>query len=476
MRPGGPVRPNGRIRKGQRRNQFRRSGHDRNQGQMFRPNKNRRVYHSEQRDQSYSPSQHHSTVSTKDEPSANLKKLLGNPSPTRPTSLQDILLNPATNKNSIQSLLPKKITNKDPSSLGIGVFNSGGLISESGFRPILPNHSSAPSLAFSIFDSEETGGMAGSNKGNNIMERMDIGQDVEGEVGDRGHVVVDIPAPVLPYVPNSYMLNNNKDSVYPDYEYAGSDYDYLYADYPPMYSDYTELRPVYSNMAESRAAVDTMAAIQSADPSVEESADFKMADAYSGGTQQAYTPNKSLQRSLMIDTPLNRIISIDDIKTEKGEKNSLDFHEFETVYNPAAEIKVGKVHDVIIPHDQLKSNDPLLLSVGSSFSYGGGRGGEGGDGGDGGGGGRGEGKQGPNSQSLTGAVGSVSSPHYINKTGGSSPTVQQDVVYGKLDESPAGPLSALDERMRSKLEQLHQAGQTPTRLVEDLVEDLWTKQ
>ena len=42
----------------------------------------------------------------------------------------------------------------------------------------------------------------------------------------------------------------------------------------------------------------------------------------------------------------------------------------------------------------------VYLSVGSSFSYGGGRGGERGDGGEGGGrgGGGGEGKQGPNSQ------------------------------------------------------------------------------
>ena len=57
---------------------------------------------------------------------------------------------------------------KDPHGIGIGVFQDGGLISESGFRPILPSDNNSPILAFSVYENQEQ-----ETQVDTAMERMD---------------------------------------------------------------------------------------------------------------------------------------------------------------------------------------------------------------------------------------------------------------------------------------------------------------
>ena len=52
-----------------------------------------------------------------------------------------------------------------------------------------------------------------------------------------------------------------------------------------------------------------------------------------------------------------------------SEENSADFHSFESVAYQD-NLNIRKIHDIQLNPDQLNSDGPLLLSVGSSMSYG----------------------------------------------------------------------------------------------------------
>ena len=59
-----------------------------------------------------------------------------------------------------------------------------------------------------------------------------------------------------------------------------------------------------------------------------------------------------------------------DTKSRTGQ-NSADFHSFQTVAGADDGLRIRKVHDIHLSSGQLMSDGPLLLSVGSSLSYGG---------------------------------------------------------------------------------------------------------
>ena len=150
----------------------------------------------------------------------------------------------------------------------------------------MPADGNAPGLAFSIFD-EESGPEYEDNYSYPMIDRSDYGYaDVEqaevGEMGDRGNVVVDIPAQVLPYMP------------------------------------------------------------------------------------------RAIQRSLNVEAAQNKLPGRGDSKRQGGEpgNNSADFHSFQTVAGGRDGLNIRKVHDIRLTSEQLQSDGPLLLSVGSSLSYG----------------------------------------------------------------------------------------------------------
>ena len=96
-----------------------------------------------------------------------------------------------------------------------------------------------------------------------------------------------------------------------------------------------------------------------------------------------YMP-RSIQRSLYVDAAENKItgrhavIDTTDKQLETrhktltsgAEDNSADFHSFETVAGGSDGLNIRKVHDIRLTSDQLQGDGPLLLSVGSSLSYG----------------------------------------------------------------------------------------------------------
>ena len=96
-----------------------------------------------------------------------------------------------------------------------------------------------------------------------------------------------------------------------------------------------------------------------------------------------YMP-RSIQRSLYVDAAENKITGRHAVidKTDKqletrhktltsgAEDNSADFHSFETVAGGSDGLNIRKVHDIRLTSDQLQGDGPLLLSVGSSLSYG----------------------------------------------------------------------------------------------------------
>ena len=148
----------------------------------------------------------------------------------------------------------------------------------------MPADGNAPGLAFSIFD-EESGEEYEDRPP--MIDRSDYGYaDVDtaamGEVGDRGNVVVDIPAQVLPYMP------------------------------------------------------------------------------------------RAIQRSLYVEAAQNKLAGREDIKQQSAEAgdNSADFHSFQTVAGGRDGLNIRKIHDIRLTSEQLQSDGPLLLSVGSSLSYG----------------------------------------------------------------------------------------------------------
>ena len=59
-----------------------------------------------------------------------------------------------------------------------------------------------------------------------------------------------------------------------------------------------------------------------------------------------------------------------DTESRTGQ-NSADFHSFQTVAGADDGLRIRKVHDIHLSSGQLMSDGPLLLSVGSSLSYGG---------------------------------------------------------------------------------------------------------
>jgi len=327
----------------------------------------------------------------------------------------------------------------EPSSLGIGVFNPGGIISESGFTPLLPSNGNAPSLAFSIFDDVSTGsGSSSSGMEHGIMmDRMDSFRGIETDPGDRGNVIVDIPAQVLPYVPKHHSIQRSL--------------------LVPKTTTGTS-RPLYS-----RNSIAETKDVTKKDPwedLIKKNTGSGIKHAHEN-TEQVYNTSPD---------------------------NSADFHSFESIaYND--NLKIRKVHDIQLNPDQLQSDGPLLLSVGSSLSYG------------------------PQQSSgASVAVGSVGKPEYINAQMLTAPDgtslaygnhapygkqhpsyVQQevhtmvgasgmkkldtssDVVYGKVSETPTAPMTAIkkvDERLLEKLSLLEK--NNGKKKVEDIVTDLWS--
>jgi len=326
----------------------------------------------------------------------------------------------------------------EPSSLGIGVFNPGGIVSESGFTPLLPTNGNAPSLAFSIFDDMTTGtgssmSISGFEHGG-MMDRMDSFHGIDTDQGDRGNVVVDIPAQVLPYhhsIQRSLLI-------------------------PKTTS--VPARPFYSR--------NSIMDIETADD--KDPWEDLIKKNTGSGIKHTNTKTKPEYKTSM--------------------ENSADFHSFENIaYND--NLKIRKVHDIQLHPDQLQSEGPLLLSVGSSLSYG---------------------PQQSNGASV--AVGSVGKPEYLNAQMLTAPDgtslaygnhapygkqhpsyVQQevqtrvgssgmkkldtssDVVYGKVSETPTAPLNAIkkvDERLLEKLSLLEES--SGKEKVEDIVTDLWS--
>ena len=223
-----------------------------------------------------------------------------------PSDKQEVL----TTALSTQTLLDSEPTKESintkvyQSDLEGGVFNPGSIESESGFVPVMPPDGNAPSLAFSIFDDNPE---HEDHAVHSLMERSDTGVHLMDarltDTGDRGHVVVNIPAPVLPYVPRSISRSLNVAQL-------------------------------------SRNAV------AEEDPWDE-------------------VIIKNAINHAEVDTP-----QYPDIH-HRSSQNSADFHSFQTVEGADDGLNIRKVHDIRLSTEQLQSSGPLLLSVGSSLSYGG---------------------------------------------------------------------------------------------------------
>ena len=208
-----------------------------------------------------------------------------------------------SSSTSAEPLTTKKYSQKQ-SNLEVGVFNPGSIESESGFVPVLPSTGNAPSLAFSIFDGSEYDYNDDNDK---LMERSDTGytilEDDITDTGDRGNVVVNIPAPVLPYVPRSISRSLNTA--------------------PSLVNRVVE------------------------------------------------TKTDPWEEAIMRNTG-HHIEAQSDLvyPSSSGGQNSADFNSFQTVDGADDGLKIRKVHDIHLSSKQLESDGPLLLSVGSSLSYG----------------------------------------------------------------------------------------------------------
>jgi len=270
-----------------------------------------------------------------------------------------------------------------------------------------------------------------------MMDRMDSFHGIDTDPGDRGNVIVDIPAQVLPYVPKHHSIQRS-----------------LLV--PKTTTEMT--RPLYSR----NSILDTKD-VTKKDP-------WEDLIKKNTGSGIKHTNTESQP----------------EYKTSN--ENSADFHSFENIaYND--NLKIRKVHDIQLHPDQLHSDGPLLLSVGSSLSYG---------------------PQQSNGASV--AVGSVSNPEYLNAQMLTAPDgtslaygnhapygkqhpsyVQQevqtrvgssgmkkldtssDVVYGKVSETPTAPMTAIkniDERLLEKLSLLETS--SGKKKAEDIVTDLWS--
>jgi len=352
--------------------------------------------------------------------------------PLHRTRYMDMDYSPSDNEEILTTALttqPMKTTVrvKQPTRSEVGVFNPGGIEPESGFVPVLPSDGNSPGLAFSIFDDYEEQ----YDDSITMMDRSDLGYQMlePTDSGDRGNVAVDIPAQVLPYMPRSIQ------------------------------------RSLYVEAAE----------------------------------------NKITGRHAVIDsTPKQFEARNKKIKSDPVD-NSADFHSFESVAGSNDGLKIRKVHDIRLTGDQLEGEGPLLLSVGSSLSYG------------------------PHqpevrpdnicSHNQTAvfqsrvAVGSVGQPEYLHPQmlrtadgtelafgntanyGKQHPSyvqqeldtrvgvgdsvkkleVSNDVVYGKVSETPTTPIKAIekvDERLLEKLSLLEESGSKQN--MDAFVTDLWS--
>ena len=149
---------------------------------------------------------------------------------------------------------------------------------------MMPADGNAPGLAFSIFDEESGEDYEYYEDSYPLIDRSDYGYANmdSADMGDRGNVVVDIPAQVLPYMP------------------------------------------------------------------------------------------RAIQRSLNVEAAQNKLAGRHDSRPQSDQPgdNSADFHSFETVAGGRDGLNIRKIHDIRLSSEQLQSDGPLLLSVGSSLSYG----------------------------------------------------------------------------------------------------------
>lgn len=312
----------------------------------------------------------------------------------------------------------------------IGVFNPGSIESESGFVPVMPANGNTPNLAFSIYDDDDSGEYLDEYEYyDESSDRMDYKIDT-ADTGDRGNVVIPIPAPVLPYVPRS--MSRSLDMVSAPEENTVTD---PWDDAIMKNTGHHVVQPQQSPVVKPQHPV------------------------LSEKTQYPDTESRTLG----------------------GHKNSADFHSFQTVSGADDGLKIRKVHDIHLSSQQLESDGPLLLSVGSSLSYG-------------------SSGQEPGTSI---AVGSVGQPEYLHpgmsSSSGTSPAygvqhpsfIQQsvdtrlgadhvlelskDVVYGKVSETPTTPIKTIeniDQRLLEKLSLLEQSGDTEK--MKSYVTDLWS--
>ena len=332
---------------------------------------------------------------------------------------RDQIYSPSENEETMTMMDESPVPSYAPATnLGLGVFNPKAIVSESGFTPVMQGIGNAPSLAFSIFE-DGIGGQAGSQAGSTMMDRMDSFSGVE-TTGDRGNVVVDIPGEdILPYMVRQ----------------------------PVQRSLYVK---------ESKMAT--------GDPWE------NLIKRNTGSSIEAMQDKDSAMQTTRL--------------------NSADFHSFHTVAGQEDNLNVRRVHEIQLAPEQLESDSPLLLSVGSSLSYG------------------------PTQPQRVGssvAVGSVGGPNFIHRQmltapdgtslaygnvadyGKAHPSyVQQDVqtrvgnmasreldtsedvVYGKMSETPSAPLESLgmDSRLLEKLALLEET--EGKQGAEAVVSDLWS--
>merc|ERR1712088_1059570 len=110
-------------------------------------------------------------------------------------------------------------------------------------------------------------------------------------------------------------------------------------------------------------------------------------------------------------------------------QKSADFHSFQTVAGQKDNLNVRQVHDIQLAPDLFESDSPLLLSVGSSLSYG---------------------PQQPSGMGSSIAVGSVGKADFIHRQmlttpDGTSLAYGNMAVYGKMSEKPSAPLEHLED-------------------------------
>ena len=247
-----------------------------------------------------------------------------------------------------------KPTKKYHSPSDVGVFNPGSIESESGFVPVVPSNGNSPGLAFSIFDdNQEYENYADLiDRSGTVYDLLDALDEEYADmadvtdVGDRGKVVVDIPAQVLPYVPRAISRS---------------------LDVSP---DKNELQEMYAKQKSNNqfeGHMTNMHASQSHGNVDPWDATILRNTGHHVDMSSPDIRSRSGHTSILAaDQPSQATVAAGD-----QADNSADFHEFQTVAGADDGLKIRKVHDIHLSSKQLESAGPLLLSVGSSLSYGG---------------------------------------------------------------------------------------------------------